>query len=319
MALVNEELRYPSSNGRDTIAAQLWYDDAAQPLGIVQIIHGMDEYMGRYESFARFLVSNGYAVCGNDHAGHGKSAGADGYGYFADKHGDRVLVEDVHTLNGLIMRRFTGLKAVLLGHSMGSFICRSYITRYTDGLAGVILSGTAGPNPLVGFGLFLSRMIMLFKGAKYTSPLLNKLAFGHYCDRYDEKRTKYDWLSRDSAVVDRYAADEMCTFPFTAGAYHDMLRLMKAISSRKWAGRLPKELPYLIFSGSMDPVGDYAKGVNIVYARMKEAGLKDITYKIYKGGRHEMLNDIERATVYGDVLAWLARVTAGRYGAPVKV
>jgi alpha-beta hydrolase superfamily lysophospholipase len=237
----------------------------------------MNEYMGRYEDFARFLTQNGFIVCGNDHTGHGKSIGKDGYGYFGDGDGGSILVADVRAMNELVKQRYPGLGVIMLGHSMGSFICRSYITKYGEELDGIILSGTAGPNPLTGIGLVLSRVIMLFKGPKHASPFLLNMAFGHYNDRYPEKHSPFDWISRDQTVIDRYAADEMCTFLFTSKGYHDLLRLLSEISSKRWAGGVPKDKPYLIFSGSMDPVGDFSKGVNTVCSRMKAAGVTNIT------------------------------------------
>jgi alpha-beta hydrolase superfamily lysophospholipase len=310
MAFINEEITYPSANGKDTITAQIWFDDSSEPRGIVQIVHGMNEYMGRYEDFVRFLTQNGYIVCGNDITGHGKSKGVDGYGYFGDKDGNLVIVADVRKMNELIAQRYPKLPVVMLGHSMGSFICRSYITKYGDSLRGIIISGTSGPNPLAGVGSFLSGAIKLFKGPKHPSPFLCNMAFGSYNDKYPEKRTEYDWISRDTAIVDQYAADEMCTYDFTAGGYHDLLKLIKEISTKQWAENVPKDKPYFIFSGSMDPVGEYTKGVTIVYDRMKAAGVKNITLKFYEGGHHEMLNDTERATVYSDVLGWINGVTA---------
>jgi alpha-beta hydrolase superfamily lysophospholipase len=304
MSVIFEDLKYPSANGKDTIVASVWRDDAAQPVGIMQIVHGMNEYMGRYDGFARFLAERGYIVCGNDHVGHGRSKGADGYGYFADKDGEKVLIDDTRRMNEIITGKYPGLKVVMLGHSMGSFICREYITKYGEELAGIIISGTAGPNPSLGVASFLSRMIMIFCGPKHPSPMMCNLAFGKYNDRYPEKRTKYDWISRDTAVVDKYAHDEMCTYYFTAGGYHDLLKLIKSISSPDWAQKIPKDRPYLVFSGSMDPVGDYTKGVQAVCDSMKAAGVKDMTVHFYEGGHHEMLNDIERDKVYADVIGW---------------
>lgn len=310
MAILDEELRYPSANGKDTIVAQIWRDDSITPRGIVQIVHGMNEYMGRYEGFARYLAQNGFVVCGNDITGHGKSKGADGYGYFGDRDGNRVVVQDIHAMNEQITKRYPNLGVVMLGHSMGSFICRVYITKYGDSLKGIILSGTSGPNPLAGVGSLISRAIMLLKGPKHPSPFLCNMAFGHYNDKYPEKRTKYDWISRDTGIVDQYAADEMCTYDFTAGGYHDLLKIVKEISAPDWAVHIPKDKPYLLFSGTMDPVGDYTKGVTVVYDRMKAAGVADITLKFYEGGHHEMLNDTEKDTVYQDVLSWINKIFA---------
>lgn len=305
MSCVTEEVKFPCANGKDTIYGTIWRDDAVQPVGIVQIVHGMNEYMGRYDGFAQFLAKNGYIVCGNDHAGHGRSAGADGFGYFADKDGDKVLIDDTHTMFQLVTEKYPSLKVVMLGHSMGSFICRQYITKYGEDLAGIIISGTSGPNPSTNVAIALSKIIMTFKGAKHPSPFMCNLAFGHYNDKYPEKRTKYDWISRDTAIVDKYAADKWCTYYFTAGGYYDLLQIVKSISSEDWAGKVPKDKPYLIFSGSMDPVGDYTKGVKVVYDRMKAAGVKDVTLRFYEGGRHEMLNDTEKDKVWLDVLGFI--------------
>ncbi|MDR3645554.1 MAG: alpha/beta fold hydrolase, partial [Clostridia bacterium] len=210
MALCNEELQYLSANGGDQITAQLWRDDAVTPRGLLQIVHGMNEYMGRYEDFAAFMAASGFIVFGNDHTGHGKSKGAGGYGYFADKDGPGVLVKDVRTLNETVTHRYPQLPCFMLGHSLGSFICRSYITKYGDELAGIIISGTAGPNPLGGIGMVLSRLIIALRGPGYRSTMLIKMAFGNYNKRYGESRTQYDWLTRDTAIVDKYASDERC-------------------------------------------------------------------------------------------------------------
>lgn len=308
MSLKNEELRYPAANGKDTITAQIWYDDDEKPRCVLQIVHGMCEYMGRYEDFAGFMAKNGVVVCGHDIVGHGKSKGADGYGYFGDKGGDVDLVEDTRVFNQMIAKRYPGLGIIMLGHSMGSFICRDYITRYGDGLDGIILSGTSGDNPLLGMASFLAGTIKLFYGKKHPSPMLTKLAFGSYNDRYPEKRTTYDWISRDTAIVDKYAADEGCTFLFTAGAYSDMFRLVKRISGDGWATKLPKDKPYYFLSGAMDPVGGYTVGVKQIYDRLKDAGINDVTLRFYEGGHHEMLNEINRKDVYRDLLDWINNI-----------
>lgn len=305
MSVKNEELRYSSANGKDTVTAQIWYDDEVNPRCVLQIIHGMCEYMGRYTGFAEFMAANGVIVCGNDLVGHGKSKGADGYGYFGSKNGDNNLIDDVRTLNRTIEERYPDLKVIMIGHSMGSFICRDYITRYGDDISGIILSGTAGDNPLLALARFLTGSVKLFRGEKYRSVMLTKLAFGSYNDRYPEKRTRYDWISRDTAIVDKYAADENCTFIFTASAYADMFRILKHISGDAWAKKVPKNKPYYIMSGTMDPVGGYSQGVKQVYNRLEAAGVKDVTLRLYEGGHHEMLNEINRDEVYADLLNWI--------------
>ena len=310
MAVICEEISYPAANGKDTICAQIWRSDVQQPRYILQIVHGMCEYMGRYTDFASFLAEKGVLVCGNDHAGHGKSKGADGYGYFADRNGDRNLISDVRKMNETIRKLYPGLPVVVLGHSLGSFICRSSTTQYGEELAGIILSGTAGDNPQAGIGLFLAKAICLFCGPKHRSPLLSKMAFGTYNSRYPEKRTPYDWISRDTAVVDRYAADPQCTYLFTASAFADLLKLCRSISGDAWARKVPKDKPYYILSGSLDPVGGYAEGTREVCSRLERAGVTDMTVRIYEGGHHEMLNETNHTEVWDDLAAWLDK-TAG--------
>lgn len=308
MALVHEELRYPAANGKDTICAQIWRDDAEKPRFVLQIVHGMCEYIGRYNGFAEYMVQHGAAVCGNDHTGHGKSKGKDGYGYFAKKSGDRCLVADVRTMNEIIRKRFPGVPVVMLGHSMGSFICRSYITKYGEELAGIVLSGTAGGNPLSGLGMLLAKTIILFRGEKYRSPFLTKLSFGSYNKRYPEKRTQFDWVSRDCAIVDKYVADEACNYMFTASAYLDLFRLLRSVSGKAWAAKVPTDRPYFVLSGSMDPVGNFGKGVKEVCDLLNAAGVHDLSIKIYEGGRHEMLNETNHLEVYDDLLKWFSRI-----------
>lgn len=308
MSLKNEELNYPAANGKDTITAQIWYNEDITPRCVLQIVHGMCEYMGRYTDFAEFMVNKGVIVCGHDIVGHGKSKGTDGYGYFGDKNGDIDLVEDTHTFNQIISRRYPELRIIMLGHSMGSFICRDYITRYGDSLAGIILSGTSGDNPLLGVARITAGTVKLFYGRKHRSHMLTKLAFGSYNNRYPEKRTAYDWISRDTAIVDKYIADEACAFLFTASAYADMFRLISRISGDSWAKKVPKNKPYYLLSGAMDPVGGFSKGVKQIYHRLKNTGINDVTLSLYEGGHHEMLNELNRKDVYNDLLYWIENI-----------
>ena len=159
-------------------------------------------------------------------------------------------------------------------------------------------------------GLVLAKTIGTFKGKKYHSKLLTDMAFGKYNDRYEEKHSIYDWLSRDPAVADRYAADENCTFTFTTSAYADLFRLLRSIEGASWAGRVPKDKPYLLMAGSMDPVGSYSKGPKEVFERLNAAGVTDLTLKLYEGGRHEMLNETNKEEVYNDLLIWIDRVVS---------
>jgi len=302
---MKEEIRFPSANGTDTIYATIWHSTEKVPVGVVQIVHGMCEYIDRYDAFARFLAEEGFVVCGDDHLGHGRSAGENGLGYFAPQNGWDYMVEDLHQLAQTMKQRYPQLPYFMLGHSMGSFLARLYMTRYGEELDGALISGTSGPNPAVNAGIMLTKAIIKSKGPFHHSNLLQAMAFGSYNKRCEPKRTPYDWVTRDDAVVDTYANDPWCTYTFTASAFLDLFIMISKISSPDWALGIPKKLPVYLYSGDMDPVGDYGKGVQTVYNRIRNAGVKDTTLKLYEGARHEPHNELNREEVYADVAAWL--------------
>ena len=302
-----EELTYRSYNGESTCWAMVMEPQGEEPKAVVQLVHGMAEHMDRYMDFARYLSGNGVAVCGADHAGHGKSSNSpEDYGYFGEKDGARTMVEDAHRLSEMMHRRFHKVPYFILGHSMGSFVVRKYITEYADDLAGAMISGTGGPHPAAAAGHLYAKLRMKQKGRRYKSSTLDKLAFGAYNKRFHEENpTASDWLSRDRAVVQAFVDDPASGFIFTVSAFGDFLGLMREVNAKTWPGKVPQNLPLYLFSGEMDPVGNYGKGVTQVYTRLKEAGIQDVSLKLYPEGRHEMLNETNREEVYQDVLAWV--------------
>ena len=300
------DIKFESSNQGNIVAGYYYTCPDVPPRAILQISHGMCEYIGRYDDFAGYMAQNGYVVCGNDHLGHGAtSSGANGTdGFFAEKDGWEHVLRDLNQMNRLAHEAYPGLPLILLGHSMGSFFAREYAVRYPDTLDALVLSGTGGPNPMAGVGVVLTEWIGKLKGAKHRSAFLNNMAFGQYLKRVENPATPYDWISRDQEIVAKYAADEKCTFIFTASAFHDLMTILRAVSSPKWASGIAKTLPVALFAGDMDPVGDYGKGVETVYRMLKEAGVEDLSIKLYPGARHEILNETNRAEVYADILAW---------------
>lgn len=263
---------------------------------------------GRYEDFAAFLVRHGYGVFGNDHLGHGRTSNLGGEdGFFAEKNGRYFVLKDLKTMNELGRERWPGQPVILLGHSMGSFFARWFAAEYPDALDALVISGTAGPNPAAGAGSLAADLMCLLQGAHGHSPLLQKLAFGNYLARVENPQTPHDWISRDRDVVRRYAADPKCTFTFTNSAMGELTRILRQVSGQDWADRLRKAMPVLLLAGDADPVGGYGNGVRQVYAMLQKAGLTDLTLTLYPGGRHEMLNEINREQVYADVLAWCDR------------
>lgn len=296
---------YASKDGKNTIVYTKWADDAAAPKAVLQLVHGMAEYIDRYDAFARYMVSCGYAVYGNDHLGHGRTAAsAEDLGYFAKKDGWKLLVEDVHTLTGIAKSENPGCKLVLLGHSMGSMVVRSYAQSYSADIDALIVMGTSGKNPASGAGRALVNIISLFKGERFRSNFMNNLGFGAYCKAIENPRTPFDWLSVNEANVDKYIKDDKCGFVFTLSGFRDLFGLLDSISSKSWGDGIRKELPILLVSGEQDPVGSYGKGVREVYDHLRAQGLADVTLKLYPGLRHEILNEDSRQEVYKDLADW---------------
>ena len=301
-----ENTSFKSSNGVDTVSAVFYTAADSTPRAVVQISHGMCEYGTRYRDFAHFLARHGFVVCVNDHLGHGQTSGKQGInGYFAPKDGRYFVLKDLKTMNDLARSRYPGLPVFLLGHSMGSFFARWFAVEYPQSVDGLILSGTAGPNPLVGVGIGLTWWLAKTRGPAYISPLVNRLASGGYLSRIPDANTPHDWISRDSQVIAAYAADPKCTFLFTVSAWHELFCTLRTVSSQSWANRIPEGLPVWLFAGDADPVGNYGRGVRQVLRLLHRAGVRDLRLTLYPGGRHEMLNETNRQQVYQDVLVWL--------------
>lgn len=296
---------FSSSNSTDTITYYI-YAPIEKIRGILQISHGMCEYIERYEDFIKFLTSNGILVCGNDHLGHGFSVrNDDNLGYFAKRNGFNFLVEDLHTTTLKIKEMYPDIPFYLLGHSMGSFITRNYIAKYGNEINGVIISGTSSGNSFTGAGIFFAKMIAFFKGNKYRSLFLNNLLFENYNRKYKNSTSKFDWLSKDKNIVNQYEKDSHCNFIFTVSGFKDLLKLLNSVSASQWYKKVPKDLPILLVSGDMDPVGNYGKGVKSVFRKLKSNKLEDLHIKLYPDDRHEILNEIDKNQVYNDILKWL--------------
>ncbi len=299
-----------SSTRMDQLYVKIWLPDQ-DPEIIVQISHGMMEFVDRYADFAAFLCQNGIGVIGNDHLGHGKTAaGPAQYGYFAARDGDRALVEDLHIVTKYIHKHYPGARVVLLGHSMGSFLARVYMTEYSRDIAGVILSGTGHYTPAVaGTGEFLAQAIRVFRGNFYRSPLLHRMVLGNFRKVYRDDPCP-SWQTKDREIQEEYDHNPACQFMFTASAYVDFFKILKRLAGKKNFDRIRKDLPVLIASGSEDPVGNYGKAVLQTADELKAAGLRDVAAKIYPGDRHEILNELDRRSVYRDFLDWIRKKAA---------
>lgn len=307
------EYTFLSANGKNRARACKWSPEG-EVRAVVQLAHGIAEHIERYSHFAEFLASRGFLVVGHDHLGHGKTAASeDEYGFFGETAGWEMAVADLRTLHGMTSKEHPGRPYYMLGHSMGSFLARTYIIKFPGILDGVILSGTGQqPRALVEAGIFFANMEIRRHGAGYRSNALNSLAFGNYNKRFDIVRTVSDWISTDEKVVDDYISDPACGFIPSAGMFRDMMGGIRFVTRPGNLRRMDKNLPVLFFSGDKDPVGENGRGVMRAYQSFLEAGMRDVSLKLYPGGRHEMLNERNKTEVYNDILAWLDNKLAAR-------
>jgi alpha-beta hydrolase superfamily lysophospholipase len=272
----------------------------------VNIAHGMAETAARYERFAGVLTKNGYAVYAEDHRGHGKTIKEAAHAGEAGADALNKMMGDLHQLSEIIKKEIPATPLFLLGHSMGSFLAQGYIERWGKELKGAILSGAAGPADLLtGIGQVIAYLEMLRVGATGRSNFLNFLSFGNFNKQFAPARTDFDWLSRDNSEVDKYIADPFCGGLFPTAFFYDLCRFWRQIHRKEELSRIPQDLPLYFFSGQKDPVGANAVGVRHLISIYQKLGIKDLSFKFYEGGRHEMLNEINREEVMADVIRWL--------------
>jgi len=288
--------------GGHKIQVHLW-TPVAEPTAIIQVFHGLGEHSARYQRFAAVAASEGYVVCAHDHRGHGPDAELPGF--FAAEIGWDLLVDDAHNVSDFLRERYPGKPVVLLGHSMGSYIAQSYARRFGEELSALILSGSTWPaRGLLFVGRIIARIEAWRKGLQAYSPLLNKIGFEDFNNKFEPARTELDWLSRDPDEVDKYIADPLCGGPYTIGLWNDLLGGLRAIASNRALQDIPGNLPILITGGADDPVGG-AHGMQQLSARYAETGHRRLATKIYPGGRHEMLNETNRDEFTADLLRWI--------------
>lgn len=293
--IVNEEL---------SLHCCIWIPEKP-PIGVVQIIHGISEYIQRYSDFADYLNGLGYVVVGEDHSGHGRSVtGEQIYGYLVG--GWETAVLGIHSLFLSVRSRFPSLPYFMLGHSMGSFLLRTYLGSYGAEISGVILSGTGWqPAILLALGRILCAVESLRLGASSVSCLLQNIMFGPYGKKFAPNRTAYDWLSSDCSVVDAYVNDPLCGFPPSVQLCREMLKGISMIQSKSLLDNMMKTMPILLAAGQMDPVGGMGKGVMRTAEAFRAAGISRVDVKLYQNMRHEILNEHDKQLVYHDISAWM--------------
>lgn len=307
IAIQSTTFTYPSADGIHTVYARKWLPQDP-PRGVVQIVHGVSEHVDRYDELARFLAGHGYVVCGEDHLGHGHTVTDGKFGWFGPREGWSLLGQDIARLRRSVGEEYPGLPYLMLGHSMGSFLTRTYLIDHPGDLTGAILSGTGQESaPLVAAGKALSSLLAAAKGSDHVSPLVQELSLGGYNKAFRPNRTSADWLTRDEAAVDAYLADPFCTLPLTVGLFRDMMGGLQYIAKPENLARMDPTTPVYIYSGEQDPVGAMGAGVRKVHTMFREAGCRDLELKLYPDGRHEMHNEFNKDEVFADLLAWLDR------------
>ena len=303
------EHRFLSADGVHTVYAEIYTPKHRTAKGIVQLSHGMTDYTARYIDLAEYLTSEGYIFAGHHHIGHGHTASKDeDLGYFGEKDGLDVLIKDMHTMNRYLRESYPALPLVVFGHSMGSFIARLYVLKHPHSAVGAIFHGTGGPNPLIPLGRVVATVNGWIHGSRHRSKFITSLAFGSYNSKFPKEEGDNAWLTRDISRVSGRADDKFTNFTFTISGYRELFRMIADSNSNDWFKNYSREMPTLIISGDMDPVGDYGKGPEYIYKRLMQTGHGALSLKIYEGARHELFNETNREEVFGDIVGWLGGI-----------
>ena len=283
------------------------------PRFCLQITHGMAEHKKRYIPFMEYIANIGGACIISDMRGHGETSAPEDYGYFGER-GVEATLSDLCQIGGVLREKYPDLPMILLGHSMGSLVARSYAAEHDHELSALILSGEASNNPAVGAGLFLTRLMALFRGERHRSPLIESMSTGAYDKAFPDEE-KFGWLSVNEENRQKYIEDPGCGFPFTLNGYDTLFSFMKRTYSPKYYNVRNRDLPILFLSGEEDPVMGGKKAFNDAVRFMRDMGYRDVRAKLYPGMRHEILMENERETVCADMAAFIEEAVQG--SAPV--
>lgn len=295
-------------NDGHQIAATAYYPEG-DAKGHIHILHGMAEHQKRYVDFAELLAANGYFVTSHDHRGHGDTAELNGglYGFFAEQDGFNRVVQDVHEVIQHFRKMKPDLEFTLFGHSMGSFIARSYTQLHSEQIDKAIYCGTGATTALHQAGHKLAISLSKLLGAKTPSRIMNRMSFGSFNKKVPDPVTNFDWLSTDAGEVAKYIEDMQCGFIATNQFFVDLTEGLIAINKKSEIDRIRKDLPILLVAGSDDPVGEYGKGVYQVASQLEQAGVENVSVYLFEGMRHEILNERNKQLVHDVILRWLER------------
>ena len=305
------EERYLKLRDGKQLFYRVW--EVESPVAALHINHGMAEHSLRYSGFAAYMNQQGYTVYAQDHRGHGNTVDEDLYGYFADENGWRTICDDSFELDQLIAKEHPDIPHLIFGHSMGSFLTRTNIALHSEAYTAAVICGTGGPQGIVGrIGRRIALSHAKRKGSKTADPVLDKLAFGSYNKNF-KGEGQFAWLSSDKKEVEAYEKDPFCGFICSAMFYADLIEGSFTANDKKLASNIRKDLPILLISGAMDPVGGNGKGVRKSYEMYKNAGIKDVRLILIDKGRHEILNDVMRNEVMDDVASFYKEILNGKH------
>lgn len=317
---MKKNITYPSSDGKTMIHAVMWLPEGetvstVKPRAIVQLVHGMLEYIERYDAFAKFLTKQGFLVVGNDHLGHGQSVtSVENWGFIADATDVNspadFMIHDMNRLYLGVHKKFPNVPYFILGHSMGSYLLRRYLAYEGDRFAGAIVMGTGDlPNSVTIPGMALVHTMAKAKGWHYRSTMIRDMSYSAPYQKFDctGKDITKSWLSREVESVHKYMKDPRNTYVFTLNGYDALMSSVCFDHEKQNINMIPKSLPILLISGEDDPVGDLGKGVKRVHKAYKEAGIFDLTMKLFPNDRHEILNEVDKADVFKYIYGWIER------------
>ncbi|CAM3250885.1 alpha/beta fold hydrolase [Vagococcus fessus] len=295
-----------STDGETYLNYVTWLPSTEKPKAVLQLVHGMAEYIERYDDFAHYLNKNNILVVGHDHLGHGYSVNEETplYGYFSKENSPELLIEDVHSITLKAQTAYPNLPYFIMGHSMGSFVVRNYLKNYSKLVDGAIIMGTGGRRPELRAALTVTALL----NKKHPTALNKKidaLAFGNFYKAFPEKRTPMDWLSKNKQNVDEYLEDPLLGFTFTNNGFDTLFQLTASANEKGWYNRINHDLPILFTSGEKDPVGNFGKGVIQVTEEMVSDGFDAVTLQLYPDLRHEILNEDEKDLIQSDILNWI--------------
>ena len=297
---------FPSSDCDTDISYYVFAPKRVKPRAIIQLVHGFCDHILRYEYLAELLCREGFILCGGDHVGHGYTAeNRDELGFTVSGGGSAYIVKDTHRLTRIIKREYPDLPVILLGQGMGSVIARLYMRHYDRDIFAAVLVGTDGGAINARLCKKLSQIVISERGERERCELLSKFAFIKYNKKFKKEKSPFSWLTSDEEQREEWEDDGLCAFVPTARMMYDTFDMLLAANRDEWTDKIEKDLPVLIISGECDPFGDYGKGVRALYRKMKRAGVRDITLRLYNDGRHELLFEKNKEVVVKNTLDWI--------------